>query len=408
MAMASLAIGARCTSIQSFPLVLSSQNKYALMGKWLLGTSGFVACIVSVGGVTRLTKSGLSMVDWKPWGGLPPMNVNQWNEEFERYKKFPEWNQRKSMTIDEFKSIYWWEYGHRMLGRTVGLIFVGPGLYLLSRNKIPGGMKYKGRLLGLLGLGATQGAIGWWMVKSGLGQNRRGDRKEIRVAPQRLAVHLGMAVTTFTLLMSTSMDIFHRPNIRPMLKFTCGRSVQEIMYASWLRKSSIGLVGLTLATILSGAFVAGNDAGRAYNTFPKMSDDWIPPTKVLFEQFPFYKNFMENTALVQFNHRVLGTTTATMSITLAAISFLHPVGRNILTKQVRNGLATLGGVASIQMSLGVLTLINYVPIPLAAMHQIGSLAVLSSGVYVVHSLKYVGPRFLNAASRHQRRLMQKI
>jgi len=373
-----------------------------------LGTSGAVACIVSVGGVTRLTKSGLSMVDWKPWGGLPPMNAEQWNEEFDRYKSFPEWSQRKSMTLDEFKSIYWWEYGHRMLGRTVGLIFVGPGLYLLARNKIPVGMKYKGRLLGILGLGSLQGAIGWWMVKSGLEENRRGDRKEIRVAPQRLAVHLGMAVTTFTLLMSTSMDIFQRPNIRSMLKFTRSHSVHEIMYASWLRKSSIGLVGLTLTTVLSGAFVAGNDAGRAYNTFPKMGDDWIPPKKVLFEHLPFYRNFMENTALVQFNHRVLGTTTATMSIALAAVSFLHPVGRNILTKQVRNGLTTLGGVASLQMSLGVLTLINYVPIPLAAMHQIGSLAVLSSGLYVVHSLKYVGPRFLNAVSRQQRRLVQRI
>jgi len=399
--MASVAVGIRST--KSFPLILSSQNQYATMGKWLLGTSGVVACLVSVGGVTRLTKSGLSMVDWKPFGTLPPLNLEEWNKEFERYKQYPEWSQRQSMTLDEFKSIYWWEYGHRMMGRTVGLIFVGPGVYLFARNKIPQG--YKKRLLGLLGLGSLQGAIGWWMVKSGLGEDRRGDKNEIRVKPHRLAAHLGMAVTTFTILMSTAMDIFQRPNIRPMLKFTSGHTLHEIMYASWLRKSSIGLVGLTLTTILSGAFVAGNDAGRAYNTFPKMDDDWIPSPKVLFEKSPLYRNLMENTALVQLNHRLLGTTTATMSVTLAAVSFLHPAGRNILTTQVKRGLAALGGAATLQMSLGVLTLVNYVPIELAAMHQVGSLVVLSSGLYVVHSLKYVGPRFLNAAARHQRRLI---
>merc|ERR1711862_22479 len=188
-------------------------------------------------------------------------------------------------------------------------------------------------------------------------------------------------------------------------------NVHELLYAAWLRKCSIGLVGLTLTSILAGAFVAGNDAGNAFNTFPKMDDDWIPPKEILFEKNkPWYTNFIDNTALVQFNHRILGTTTATMSISLAAISFLHPAGRNmILSKQVRNGLIVLGTAASAQMTLGVLTLVNYVPLSLAAMHQVGSLVVLSSGLYVVHSLKYVGPRFINAAARQQqRRIIAKL
>lgn len=235
------------------------------------------------------------------------------------------------------------------------------------------------------------------MVKSGLGENRRGDSHEIRVSPYRLAAHLGMAFTTYSTLLYTGLGIMQIPNEKSSKLKELAQSLSKnaIKHAKNVRSGAVAVSALTAVTIASGAFVAGNDAGNAYNTFPKMNDQWIPfDDMVDHNLLPAYRNAFENTAMVQWNHRVLGTSTAISAITLAGLGLVHPAARNAITPQTSKGLKILGGVAVGQMSLGIATLLSYVPVGLAAVHQLGSLVVLSTGIYVVHSLKYVSPSIL--------------
>ena len=377
----------------------TASNPHAPVGRWILGTAGLVAGMVHVGGVTRLTNSGLSMTDWKPLGSLPPATAEEWQAEFDRYKTFPEWAQRKSMTLDEFKYIFFWEWGHRMLGRAVGVAFAAPWAYFAVRRKIPPG--FHGRMALLFAMGGTQGLVGWWMVKSGLGEGRRGDRTEIRVSPYRLAAHLGMAVATYGTLVHTGLGIFAVPHDAGGRLRGLARSLPAAAaaHAGRLRLGAVGVAGLTGATILSGAFVAGNDAGNAYNTFPKMADRWIPADDMVDPGLePRWRNLFENTATVQWNHRVLGTSTAVSAVALAGLGLAHPAARGAVTPQARRGLQLLGAAAVGQMSLGVATLLNYVPLGLAAAHQLGSLVVFTGGVYVAHSLRYASPSLVRAAA----------
>ncbi|KAL7498990.1 hypothetical protein ACHAWT_010039 [Skeletonema menzelii] len=412
-------------------------NPHAPLGKWLLGTSTLVFGMVHIGGVTRLTKSGLSMTDWKPLGSRPPITLDEWTVEFERYKQYPEWQQRQQMTLEEFKYIFYWEWGHRMMGRVVGLVYgVGwayftwmhrPNLVRAVESSssssfipksitsaIPPG--YQSRLAVLFAMGGTQGLVGWWMVKSGLGEDRRGDRNEIRVSPYRLASHLGMAVGTYSLLVWTGLGALSFPvdryaiiankvalkeksaeTLSMLQQYTKNLSPNALRHAQKVRGGVVTTVGLTGLTILSGAFVAGNDAGNAYNTYPLMNDQWIPVEDMVDpEKVPKWRNLFETTATVQWNHRVLGTATALSAVGVAAYGLIHPMGRASLatmgrsstTPQVRRGLVAVGTAATAQMSLGIATLLNYVPINLAATHQLGSLVVLTCGLYTAHSLRY--------------------
>lgn len=388
---------------QGLPSVLtSSGNPHLPVAGWLFGCTGMVAGIVHVGGVTRLTKSGLSMTDWKPLGSRPPISTEEWEAEFDRYKRFPEFAQRRGMTLDEFKYIYFWEWGHRMLGRAVGVCFAVPWAYFSVRGRIPSGMQP--RLASLFALGGTQGLVGWWMVRSGLGEDRRGDRKEIRVSPYRLAAHLCVAATTFSLLGKTALDVLHRDSRRSVETLVDAlRASPEhralLARASRVRAGAAVVTGLTGLTLASGAFVAGNDAGRAYNTFPRMGhdDEWLPWDDLVDETLaPAWRNLFENTALVQANHRALGVTTALSAVALAA-SALRPSVRAALTPQASRGLRAVGGVAAAQASLGVATLLSHVPIELAALHQVGSLVLLSGGVWTMHALRYARPRLAREA-----------
>jgi cytochrome c oxidase assembly protein subunit 15 len=221
---------------------------YAPAGKWILGTAGAVVGMIHVGGVTRLTKSGLSMTDWSPLGSLPPITQAEWEEEFERYKTFPEWQQRKRMDLSEFKFIYGWEYGHRMLGRAVGLIFCMPWMYFTARGKIPKG--YQKRMVGLLAMGGTQGLVGC------------DEKHEIRVKPVRLATHLTMAVATYSALLWTGFDILGLPHKKTIADEAAKLSKEALKHAKRLRMGSMYLTALTGVTIISGALVAGNDAGK--------------------------------------------------------------------------------------------------------------------------------------------------
>lgn len=369
----------------------SAHNIYAPAGKWILGTAFSVVGMIHIGGVTRLTQSGLSMTSWSPLGSLPPITREEWEREFTRYKDFPEWQQRKSMTLSEFKFIYGWEYGHRMLGRAVGLAFVLPWAYFSSKRLIPKG--YQKRMIGLLAMGGTQGLVGWWMVKSGLGNDRFGERNEIRVRPIRLASHLSMAVATYGALLWTGLDILGLPHKKTMTdQASKVFNVESLRQALRLRTGSIFLTSLTGLTIVSGALVAGNDAGRAYNTFPKMDDEWIPSE--IADLTPWYRNLKENSATVQFNHRILGMSTAVVAFGLAGLSLASPVKAKsvaIFTPQVRMGVYAVATTSLGQMLLGITTLLQYVPLSLAAAHQVGSVVVFSSGIYLTHSLRYARP-----------------
>lgn len=297
-------------------------------------------------------------------------------------------------------------------------------------SAIPPG--YQSRLALLFAMGGTQGLVGWWMVKSGLGDDRRGDRNEIRVSPYRLASHLGMAVATYSVLLWTGLGVLSHPvdfyavsattaasgsstpvtqgvaasttntatasteklGLSMLQQYTKNLTPTALQHARRTRIGVVSTVGLTGLTILSGAFVAGNDAGNAYNTYPLMNGQLIPweemvdPTKS-----PSWRNLFENTATVQWNHRVLGTCTALSALGVAGYGLLAKqggVGSSSTTPQVRRGLMALGTAATAQMTLGIVTLLNYVPITLAASHQLGSLVVLTCGIYTAHSLRYAG------------------
>ncbi|KAH8088768.1 cytochrome C oxidase assembly protein [Aureococcus anophagefferens] len=338
------------------------------VGYWLLGCGGLVAGMVSVGGLTRLTRSGLSMTDWKIQGGLPPQTDDEWQREFERYKRFPEWQQRQSMTVEDFKFIYFWEYGHRMLGRVVGVAFGAPLAYFWSRGRLTPWLKP--RLLGLLGLGGTQGLVGWWMVRSGLDTQLLPEkqRQDVRVSPYRLATHLSLAFASYTGLVWCGLEVL-----------SGGRAARSLVArARGAPRRRGAAAGLTFVTALSGAFVAGNDAGCAYNVWPYMIDDrdvgegasFAPPLEELTALAPAWRNLFENTATVQFDHRSLAYATSAAVGALAASAAAGPFGA--AARAARSSSPGRGVVG--QVSLGVATLLAYVPIELAAAHQAGSLA----------------------------------
>ncbi len=340
-------------------------SRHRPVGYWLLGVSGLIGGIVVVGGITRLTRSGLSMTDWKLQGSLPPRTQEEWEKEFERYKTFPEWNQRKGMTVEEFKDIFFWEYWHRMMGRFIGVAFAVPGLFFAARGMIP---KHLYKRVGLLfALGGGQGLIGWWMVKSGLEMDPN-QKKEIRVSPYRLATHLCMAFTTFAVSMWTACDILNPKS--KALEVAQSMSKEVLQVAKKHRKFALHNLGIVGLTVLSGAYVAGNDAGNAYNTWPKMGDEWIPSE--VFDMSPWWKNFTENTALVQFDHRILAYSTASV------VSLLYYKARTAMNGQYWKALprvsrvlfhASMGMVVT-QVVLGITTILMYVPLHVAVTHQV--------------------------------------
>lgn len=349
---------------------------------WIFGVSGLVAGMVTVGGITRLTRSGLSMTDWKLQGSLPPITKEEWETEFRRYQQYPEWQQRQSMTLDEFKYIYYWEYGHRMLGRLLGVAFVLPMGYFAWKRKIP--KEVYPRLFGLLGLGGAQGLIGWWMVRSGLGEDMKGSKKEIRVSPYRLATHLGMAFLTFSGLVWTGLDLLNPKSKAEAL----GKELPSAAarYSKTLSKMARFNVGIVALTALSGAFVAGNDAGRAFNSFPLMGDTFIP--EGILEMEPLWRNFFENTATVQFDHRYLALSTYVSTLTLVFQAHARLRLLNMLPPLTKHAIRAIFVIGSAQVALGISTLLLYVPIELAALHQFGSICLLTCSLVVANSLKF--------------------
>ncbi|GAB0094925.1 COX15 [Sergentomyia squamirostris] len=342
------------------------------VGYWLLGCSGMVFVAVVLGGVTRLTESGLSMVSWKLLGEKRPKTEEEWVAEFDKYKQFPEFKiKNPNMTLAEFKFIWYMEYMHRTWGRAIGAFYALPAVYFWTRGHFSKTMKP--RVLAFGALIAVQGLMGWYMVKSGLEDRFQGENDVPRVSQYRLATHLSFAFILYTLFLWSALD-----HLVPAQKLA-GTVTQAAIKFRRLAHVTKGMVFLTA---LSGAFVAGLDAGLVYNSFPKMADRWIPSD--IFAFTPIMKNFTENPTTVQFDHRILGITT------LSLISGLYLISRKrVLPPRAHTAVAAVAMMGWLQVLLGITTLITYVPVPLAACHQSGSLVLLSMAVWLTHELKFV-------------------
>jgi cytochrome c oxidase assembly protein subunit 15 len=317
---------------------------------WLLTVSGLVFAMVVVGGATRLTQSGLSMTSWEPVSGtVPPLGAADWQAEFDNYRSSPEYHLvNEDMTLSQFKGIFWWEYVHRLLGRVIGLALLVPFLWFLARRAIP--PRYGGRIVVLIALVGLQGAIGWWMVASGLV-----DRPD--VAHERLALHLITALILLVALVWTALDLRALGEGRTKVQ---GRPTRWIL--------PFGL--LLLVQIVLGAFVAGLDAGRMHTTWPSMSEQWMPGG--IDELSPVWSNAVDNPVTVQFLHRWMGVVVALAALAVA-VRLFRAGARPLAT--------TFEAVVLVQFVLGVLTLLHAVPVGLGVAHQaVGTVLVVVTAV----------------------------
>ena len=330
------------------------------VGWWLIACAALVYAMVVVGGMTRLTESGLSMVRWHPVSGvLPPIGEDAWQREFDAYRVFPEYRLvNRGMSLAEFKRIFWMEYTHRMLGRGVAVAFLVPFLVFVAMRAIPAGMIP--RLAGVFVLGGAQGVLGWYMVRSGLVD-------EPRVSQYRLAAHLSLAVVIYVYLLALALQVL---------------DARSSNHAAADRRGPIGWLSLAAAvsvfvTLVMGAFVAGLKAGYLFPTFPKMGGFWVPPG--MFVASPWWGNFFENPVTAQFTHRVLALVSGLVVIAAWGAS----VGTAVSQRIRRWAHASLVAVV-VQITLGVATVLLHVPIPLAAGHQAGAMALLTClvGLYL--------------------------
>ncbi len=321
--------------------------------------------MVVVGGITRLTLSGLSITKWNPvMGVIPPITHAQWAAEFARYQEVPEYRaMHYGMTLADFKGIFFWEYLHRLLGRLIGVAFAAPLIWFWLRGQLP--RRLGPALGGILALGFAQGLLGWYMVESGLA-----DR--IEVSQYRLVAHLLLALAIYALILWTALSLcFHSSD----------RSNESTGLAAWRRagEALITLIGLTIA---AGGFVAGTRAGLTYNTFPLMDGRYVPAGYDLLH--PFIRNWFENTPAVQFDHRLLAEMVFAFVMVLCAFGLRL---RRPLPSPSRIALGALLAVAALQVTLGILTLLLVVPIPLAAAHQAGAVLLLTAAIVFRHTLR---------------------
>ncbi|MCT4657183.1 MAG: COX15/CtaA family protein [Cohaesibacter sp.] len=328
---------------------------------WLYCVAFLVFAMVLVGGATRLTDSGLSITEWKPiHGAIPPLSVEAWQEEFEKYKQIPEYEQvNKGMSLDEFKTIFWWEWGHRQLGRFIGLAFFVPMMifWLSGRLSRP----IKPRVLILFVLGGLQGAIGWWMVASGLSER-------VDVSQYRLAVHLTLACVIFVALLWVARGY---------------RSVDEVpecVSADRHLWPFAIVLGLLLVQIFFGALVAGTHAGKTYNTWPLMDGSFIPD--LIYDSVPAWLSAFEDLMTIQFNHRMMAYILLAVGL-LAALRLM----RDGFGASMRAMVIAFKAGLVVQVILGILTLLFVVPLGLALAHQAGAIFLLAVATFLVRDLK---------------------
>lgn len=348
--------------MNSTPQVTLKRNR--LIAFWLLAVCVMVYGMVVLGGVTRLTHSGLSMVEWKPvTGWLPPLNEDQWQEAFAKYQQFPEYKKvNAGMTREDFKSIFWLEFLHRLWGRCIGLAFFAPFVFFLLKGWVDRPLGWKLALMFVLG--GLQGVLGWYMVKSGLS-----DRPD--VSQYRLTAHLGAALVVYGYMLWVALRLLW-PDPLPKPAVGVGKIP--------LGRFAGLLAALIFVTALSGGFVAGLDAGYSYNTFPLMDGALIP--EGLFDLQPFYLNFFENIATVQFDHRLLAET-----ILILSVIFWLRARKEVSLPRARLAVNLSVFAALAQAALGISTLLLQMPTPLAAAHQAGAVALFTMTLWAAHELR---------------------
>lgn len=326
---------------------------------WLLAVAALIAIMVLVGGATRLTESGLSIVEWKPvTGSLPPLTEAQWTRAFEGYKTIPQYRELNAgMSLSEFKTIFWWEWSHRLLGRVIGAVYLLPFLFFLWRGML--GAELKRRLWLIFGLGALQGAVGWWMVASGLTQR-------VEVSQYRLATHLILALLIFAAIVWTLRRLAERP---------------PAIANARLKITGVALLALVFLQLYFGALVAGLRAGRVFNTWPDIDGAFIPSAARLFFEEPWWRNLFDNTLTVQFEHRM----TAYALLALALLHAIDAVAARAGSAAVRGAWWLVAAIA-LQATLGILTLLHQVPIDLALTHQAVAIVVLTLSIFQAERL----------------------
>lgn len=336
---------------------------------WLLFCAAVVFGMILLGGVTRLTNSGLSMVEWKPLVGvIPPLSEEAWQETFNKYKAFPEYQKvNRGMSLDAFKSIFMFEYLHRVLGRLIGVIFFFPMVYFWAKKKLRQGLSPK--LIVLFFLGGFQGLLGWYMVKSGLVNNPR-------VSQYRLTAHLGVAVLIYAYMLWLSFELLF------VRRAAQARTAQLGVHP--LARWSLWLVGLVYLMILSGGLVAGTRAGLAYPTWPLMGDSFIPPG--LYSLTPAWLSIFEDVTTIQFNHRMFA-----YGLTVLIGLFVYGVIRHSSSQRAKLAASLLVIALVVQVTLGVSTLLLQVPVVVAAAHQGGAVILLSAAVYCSHVIRRQTP-----------------
>ncbi len=339
------------------------------VGIWLLVIAVLIAAMVVVGGLTRLTGSGLSITEWHPVTGvLPPLNDAGWQAEFAKYQGTPQYELlNKGMGLASFKTIYWWEWAHRLLGRVLGAVFLLPFVYFLWKRRIERALVP--RLIVIFLLGAAQGLLGWWMVQSGFEPHR------VAVSQYWLAAHLGLAVALFGFVLWTALEVLgaRRTNVAALTRFQ-----------PW----AIALAALVFIQMLLGAFVAGLDAGRAFDTWPTYGGAWIPLG--LYDLSPWWINHFENHALVHFQHRTVGYV-----IAMFVVWLYIAMRRAGADKPVRIAGMHVLALTILQIAFGILTVINDVPLAITAAHQIVALSLFGSAVWLMYAL----PRAPSASLR---------
>lgn len=329
---------------------------------WLFAVAALMVVTLVVGGATRLTESGLSIVEWKPVTGvLPPMSQAQWQAEFDKYREIPQYRElNRGMGLDAFKTIYWWEWSHRLLARLVGAAFLLPFLFFLWRGWIEPRLKL--RLWLLFGAGAALGAIGWWMVASGLSGR-------VSVSQYRLGFHLTLACAIYAAILWTALRL-------------SGRATEPA--TPRLRMVALALVLATIVQIYLGALVAGLDAGMTYNTWPLIDGALIPSAERLWFETPAWRNLFENALTVQFNHRLVAYALWLAAVLHAADAMRHAPGT------VANGALALAAAMTAQAVVGIVTLLHQAPIGLALAHQAMAIVVLS--IAIVHAVRITPER----------------
>jgi cytochrome c oxidase assembly protein subunit 15 len=333
------------------------------VGWWLFAIAALIALMVVIGGLTRLTGSGLSITEWQPVTGvIPPLNQADWQAEFTKYRGTPQYELlNRGMGLAAFKSIYLWEWTHRLLGRILGVVFLAPFVCFLWQRRIDG--RIASRLAVIFVLGSAQGLLGWWMVQSGLTGGR------VAVSQYRLAAHLGLATILFGYVFWTALEIIGAARVTKALP-------------SRVQYSVFGLAAIVFVQMLLGAFMAGLDAGRAFNTWPSYAGRWFPVG--LFDLSPWWVNHFENHAMVHFQHRTVGYVIA------AAAAFLfwrlRAFSAEAAVRPAKIAAIHVVKLVVLQITLGVLAVLSSVALPIAALHQICALALFASTLWWAYTL----------------------